>query len=83
MIFRFSSNKSKVKDIDTAISIVERTVEKAKSDLMSGIKKDELDELLKNNYITQETYNEVLNSIELLETIANLDIDELKQIDTK
>lgn len=83
MILLFSSNKSNAKDknidIDSTIRIAEKTVEKAKKDLKTGIKRDELDELLKNNYITQKTYNEVLNNIESLEAIANLDVDELKK----
>lgn len=81
MILLFSSNKSNAKDknIDNTIRIAEKTVEKAKKDLKTGIKRDELDELLKNNYITQKTYNEVLNNIESLEAIANLDVDKLKK----
>lgn len=82
MILLFSNNTNvnhEENNFDTSITILEETIKNAKSDLTTGVKKEELDKLLRNGHITQETYNEVLNNIKMLEAIANLDIDELKK----
>lgn len=62
------------------IKIMEETIINAKKDLETGIKKEQLEEMLENGYITQEFYNETLQNILKLEMIANFNIDELKEI---
>ena len=59
-------------------SELQKTKNKAKQDLATGVKKEELDEMLKKGYITQDVYNETLDSIKALEMLENFDIDEFK-----
>lgn len=66
------------KDLINVINIMQNTINNAKKDLKTGIKKEQLDEMLENNYITQENYDEVLKSIKSLEMLANFDIAKLK-----
>lgn len=80
---KFLPDKDETKDLnnhneENVADILEETKNKAKQDLATGVKKEELDEMLKNGYITEDVYNETLDSIKALEMLANLNIDELK-----
>ena len=75
-----SLNNNKENDAEEPIAIMEETIKNAKRDLETGIKKDQLNNMLENGYITQEVYNEILKNIEMLEMISNFDINELKNI---
>ena len=74
-----SLNNYKENNVEDSIIIMEETIKKAKRDLETGIKREELDELLKKGYITQDVYNETVQNIEKLEMIANWDISEIKK----
>ena len=76
--FPKSLNNHKQNKMENSIAIMEETIKKAKKDLESGIKKEELDELLKKGHITQDVYDETIQNIEKLEMIANWDITEIK-----
>ena len=68
-------------NIETPIEIMEETINNAKKDLETGIKKEELDKMLENGSITEEKYNEILQSIKTLEMLSNFDINKLKEND--
>jgi hypothetical protein len=64
------------------LNILNATVEKAKSDLKSGVDRKWVEENLKSNSITKEAADEVLNSISVLESIINFsspNIESLKE----
>lgn len=63
---------------EDTIAIMEETTKKAKKDLETGIKREELDKLLKKGHITQDVYDETIQNIKKLEMIANWDITEIK-----
>lgn len=65
-------------ELNESINIMQQTINNAKRDLKTGIKKEQLDEMLEKGYITQKSYNEFLGSIKSLEILAGFDIDELK-----
>ena len=75
-----NDNYTNQKNEDT-ITIMEETINNAKKDLESGIKKEELDKMLENGSITEEKYNEILQSIKTLEMLSNFDINKLKEND--
>lgn len=88
MIFLFSISTSKLPKennpstptTENTVDIIQETINNSKKDLETGVKKEQLDEMLENGYITQEVYDETLMNIKKLEMIANFNIDELKQI---
>jgi hypothetical protein len=65
-------------ELDESINIIQQTINNAKINLKTGIKKEQLDKMLENGYITLQSYNEILESIKSLEMLASFDIDELK-----
>lgn len=69
------TNKTSDLSSENVNDILKETKTKAKKDLESAITREELKEMLDKGYITQETYIDTLHKIELLETIAKLDID--------
>ena len=74
-----SLNNHKEDDVEDSIAIMEESIKKAKKDLETGVKREELDKLLKKGYITQDVYNETIQNIKKLELIASWDIDKIKE----
>ena len=71
----------KEKENENIVNVMQEVIDKAKKDLSTGIKREELKQLLDNGSITTETYNDVLKSIEALEATANMDINILKDLE--
>ena len=78
VLFPKSLNNQNENKSENPIAIMEETIKKAKKDLETGVKREELDELLKRGHITQDVYEETVQNIEKLEMIANWDITEIK-----
>lgn len=75
-IFKKESPEMKAKrqelsSLKEQLNILNATVEKAKTDLKSGVDSKWVEENLKNNFITKEVADEVLNSISVLESMIN------------
>lgn len=68
---------------EDTIAVMEETIRNAKRNLENGVKREELEKLLKNGVITQDVYDETMQNIEKLEMIANWDITEIRNNNNK